>query len=175
MRKTAFFFSMIAAAGLTYGVSAAVRAAGEEKGGHTHDQGANAHTHGFAVGQPAAGTESDRTVEIVTTDAMDFNPDEIEVETGEIIRFVVKNTGTLHHSFTIGDKEWHREHEKQMQGTAGDDLVSHMQDEPNGTVVPPGETRSLTWKFGDSGAVQIGCHVPGHYPAGMKGEVRIDS
>lgn len=173
MHESVSFCSAIAAAWLTLGTTATLQAAGEHENGHAHDQDHQAHTHGFALGQPAEGSKPDRIIEIDATDSMDFNPSEIEVETGEVVRFVIENTGILHHSFTMGNKQWHQEHESEMQGISGEELDSHMQDEPNGTVVPPGETRSLTWKFEDSGVVEIGCHIPGHYPAGMTGEIEV--
>lgn len=173
MSKTSLMLSFTAAAGLALGAPAALHAAADHDSGHDHEERRPAHTHGFAFGQPADGAEPGRTIEITATDSMEFAPSEIEVETGETVRFVVKNTGRLHHSFTIGSRQWHRDHEQQMQGVAPEDLVSHMRDEPNGTVVPPGETRTLTWTFDERTVVQIGCHVPGHFPAGMKGEVEV--
>lgn len=173
MHKRAIFYSALTAAWLTLGTTATLQAAGEHENGHAHGQDQQAHTHGFALGEPAEGSEPDRIIEIDATDSMKFDPSEIEVETGEVVRFVIENTGTLHHSFTIGNSKWHQEHEDEMQGMSKEKLVSHMRDEPNGTVVPPGETRSLTWKFKESGVVEIGCHVPGHYPAGMKGEIEV--
>lgn len=171
MRNTISVYSLVTAAALTLGTTTAVRAAGDHEGGHAHEEGRSAHTHGFAFGQPAGEAEPDRTVRISATDSMDFDPAEIQVATGEVVRFVVENTGSMNHSFTIGPDEWHRKHEKEMQNVPQDELISHMKDEPNGTVIPPGETRSLTWVFEKEGAVRIGCHIPGHYPAGMKGKV----
>lgn len=172
---TRFLLALISASGLILGASSAIQAAGDHEGGHQHEEGQSPHTHGFAFGNPVKDKEPDRTVKILAKDTMEFNPSEIDVKRGEIIRFVVKNTGSLHHSFTIGTREWHKDHEKSMQGVAAEDLASHMKEEPNGTVVPPGETRSLTWKFVETGTVPIGCHVPGHYPAGMKGDIEIEA
>jgi uncharacterized cupredoxin-like copper-binding protein len=40
--------------------------------------------------------------------------------------------------------------------------------------VPPGETRELTWAFTTDQAPTYGCHVVGHFAAGMKGRFVID-
>lgn len=162
MHSRTLLFPIITVVGLSLGSSGALQAAGDHENGH-----------GFSFGKPVDAGEADRTVEIDATDSMDFQPSDIVVRTGEVVRFVVTNTGTLHHSFTLGSKSWHRDHEQQMQGLSPEDIVTHMRSEPNGAVVPPGETRTLTWKFLEPGVVEIGCHVPGHYPAGMKGKVDV--
>jgi uncharacterized cupredoxin-like copper-binding protein len=61
-----------------------------------------------------------------------------------------------------------------MQGMPMEEMAHHMRDEPNGLVVQPGETKSLTWRFAEGGPVQFACHIPGHYPAGMKGRIRVN-
>lgn len=170
MHKSTLFRSMITAAGLMLGTTPALHAAGDHGGGHQQSQGGD---HEFAVGEPAEGAEADRTVKIVASDKMSFKPARVEVEPGQVVRFVVENTGTLHHSFTIGSKDWHRHHEEEMQGMAVDKLVDHMRGEPNGVVIPPGESRKITWEFNSGGPVPFGCHVPGHYPAGMKGRIHL--
>ncbi len=162
MKKVFLYVFLIAGAAMTLQPSGPARAAGEHEGGH-----------GATVGEPAESTEPDRTVEITAADTMTFEPSTIRVGPGEVVRFVITNTGTLPHSFTIGSDEWHQHHEDEMQGMDPDNLIDHMRDEPNGIVVPPGESRELTWRFADGGQVLFGCHVPGHFPAGMKGEIRI--
>lgn len=172
MHKIAVFVSLIAAAGLAAGAPAALQAAG----GHQQNDGQDGdHGHEIEVGEPADITEPDRTVEVTATDEMEFEPRQVEITAGDVVRFTIVNTGTLPHSFTIGSNEWHEHHEEEMQGMAVDKIVGHMRDEPNGMVVPPGESRELTWRFEGDGPVQFACHVPGHYPAGMKGRIRIGS
>lgn len=43
-----------------------------------------------------------------------------------------------------------------------------MHDEPDGITLAPGETKEPTHTFATPGQYLAGCHVPGHYPAGMK-------
>lgn len=142
---------------------------GEHDGGrghkHSHEQ--------LAFGEPAPAAEPDRIVRIRAYDAMTFEPSPVSVEAGETVRFVVTNTGELQHSFTLGTPAYQRRHEKQMRGTPVDELAGHMDDVPNGIVVPPGESRTLIWAFEQGGPVQFACHIPGHYDAGMKGRIRL--
>lgn len=41
--------------------------------------------------------------------------------------------------------------------------------DPNAMTVPAGETHELTRTFTEAGDILMGCHVPGHYAAGMRG------
>jgi uncharacterized cupredoxin-like copper-binding protein len=94
-------------------------------------------------------------------------PDPIEVPAGVPVTFVVHNSGTVEHEFVIGDEEVQAEHEEEMAGGG----MGH--DEPNAILVDPGETKELTWTFEAAGETLAGCHVPGHYPAGMKATIRV--
>ena len=40
-------------------------------------------------------------------------------------------------------------------------------------VVKPGETGTLTTTFDSNTTLQIGCHQPGHYEAGMKATLTV--
>ncbi len=148
-------------------------AAGEHEGGHGHEDGHGDGGHQVAFGQPADPGDADRTVEVIARDTMRFEPDRIKVEAGETIRFVVNNVGQLQHSFTLGTPASQKAHEKEMQGMAMEAMAGHMDNDPTGMVVQPGGTGQLTWRFKASGPIQFACHIPGHYPAGMKGRIRI--
>lgn len=125
----------------------------------------------FAFGEPADAAEADRTIEITASDDLTFNPTELEVAPGETITFKVINQGEMPHDFTLGDEATQDEHEEAMSDMGG----MTMPDEPNAIVVAAGETKEITWRFADAGAVIFGCHQPGHYAAGMKGQVAIGS
>jgi uncharacterized cupredoxin-like copper-binding protein len=130
------------------------------------DGGAAAPT---AIGEPADGSEADRTIEVDAFD-MAFDLERIEVEAGEVVTFVVTNTGEAVHEFTLGDAAMQQEHADEMAA----DAQGHSHDDaPNTVTVDPGETEELTWRFGDAGEIQYACHVPGHYQAGMYGALVI--
>lgn len=139
---------------------------GEHGGGHNGSDSPS-------FGEPAEAAAADRTVTIDANDEMAFSPSTVDVEKGETVRFVVENVGELQHSFTLGTPKGQRQHEEEMKGMAADKMASHMTGDPTGMVIQPGQTRSLTWHFTQARAVQFACHIPGHYPAGMKGKIRI--
>jgi uncharacterized cupredoxin-like copper-binding protein len=39
--------------------------------------------------------------------------------------------------------------------------------------VAPGDTGELTYTFDEAGPLEVGCHEPGHYDAGMKIAVNV--
>lgn len=124
----------------------------------------------FAFGEPADAATATRTIEVATTDALAFEPAEITVTAGETITFRVVNNGEIIHDFTLGDEATQQEHEEEMREMAG---MAH--DQPNTVTIAAGETKELTWAFTEPGTVLIGCHQPGHYDAGMKGQITVGS
>lgn len=122
------------------------------------------------LGHAATADEADRSIEVELLDSLAFDPPGIEVSAGETITFVITNTGKAHHEFVIGDEGGQVKHAEHMMGE-GDMAMTH--DEPNAVSVPPGETKELTWAFTDPGTTVYGCHVPGHYDGGMKGEITV--
>ncbi len=95
-----------------------------------------------------------------------IEPAELTVKAGETITLRNVNSGQLPHDFTLGDQVTQDEHEQAMTGMT-------MPDEANAVVGAAGETRELTWHFTEAGAFLIGYHQPGHYAAGMKGEITV--
>jgi uncharacterized cupredoxin-like copper-binding protein len=108
----------------------------------------------------------DRTIAVEASDTMRFIPGEITVHEGETIAFVVTNSGEAPHEFVIGDEEVQQEHE----GTMSEE-VEHGDDAA--VSVAPGETATLVYTFEEAGELLYGCHVPGHYAAGMVGTITV--
>lgn len=126
--------------------------------------------HEFWFGEPAEAADAGRVIEIEAADDFSFTPAEVSVSVGETVTFRVVNTGNLPHDFTIGDAQLQDQHEEEM--ASGE---MHGVSDPNAMSLEPGETNELTWTFTESGTILIGCHVPGHYAAGMKGTLDIDA
>ncbi len=121
---------------------------------------------------PAAGTSAlagATRLPVTMTDALRMEPAQLSVPRGTPVTFVVTNSGAIDHEFYLGDEEEQAEHERDM---AGDDGMDH--DVPNGITVKPGQTKELTFTFPESGATLAGCHIPGHYPAGMKADIKVE-
>lgn len=121
------------------------------------------------VGGPADADRATRAIELSTKDSMAFDPSSIEVAAGETVTFVVTNTGKSVHEFTLGDAAMQREHAEVMAHMPSG--MAH--DLPNSVSLQPGETKQLTWQFGQVGTLEYACHEPGYYAAGMRGQITV--
>lgn len=147
-----------------------------------------AHTYDF--GEPALAARATRTVEVVMGD-MSFNPKAIEIKAGETVRFVLVNKGQLLHEFNLGDARMHARHQqemlkmqqngmltptrmKEMDHAAMGKMNHGMQhDDLNSVLVEPGKRAELTWTFTHPMNLEFACNVPGHYQAGMVGQLTV--
>jgi len=132
---------------------------------HRHPAG---HHASDAMGQPGKSSEVQRTVAVDMGDAMRFTPDRVQAKQGETIRFVVRNTGKLKHEFVLGTEATLKEHAALMQKFPD---MEHADE--NMVTVAPGQTGEVTWKFTRAGTTVFACLQPGHYEAGMRGQVHI--
>lgn len=102
-----------------------------------------------------------RTIEVEMQD-LAFSPTEIEADVGETIRLAFENTGKVVHEAYIGDAAAQADHAAEMDEMDEMDGMDH----DEALVLEPGERGELTYTVGE-GPVQIGCHQPGHFEAGM--------
>jgi uncharacterized cupredoxin-like copper-binding protein len=137
--------------------------------------------------RPGPARATGAPVRVVMNDRFRYQPASIMVRAGRRVTFAVHNAGRLPHEFILGDRATQLDHERQMQAApSGTDDThththAHMHDmaamaaaSPSGALtVPPGETRRLTWTFDKPGIVLYGCHVLGHWAAGMKGTIVV--
>ena len=114
-----------------------------------------------------AGSAAATRVEVELSDEMTISPNPIEVPAGVPVTFVVHNSGSIEHEFVIGDEETQAEHEAEM----AEGGMAHADD--NAVLVAAGGTEELTFTFAEAGETLAGCHVPGHYPAGMKATIVV--
>jgi uncharacterized cupredoxin-like copper-binding protein len=160
MKPTTLYFSMTLAAFVVAGAAA------------SHDDKSEHHGHAAAsaapYGRPADPADAKRTIAIDMSDQLRFTPAQVSVQKGEIVRFVVKNSGKLEHEFVLGTLPELKEHAQVMQKHPG---MEH--DAPHMAHVAPGKARSITWQFTESGEFFYGCLVPGHFEAGMAGKVVV--
>lgn len=138
------------------------------------DPAEDEHDEAFGFGEPADPADADRTVEVQTLEEGGFHyePTAIEVSAGETVTFRVHNVGEATHEFVLGDDRTQADHEAEMRAMASDDGMM-MHDEPNAVSVAPGATKRLTWTFTEPGELIYGCHEPGHYAAGMRGDLTV--
>ncbi|MCU6500358.1 cupredoxin family protein [Rugamonas sp. A1-17] len=147
---------------------AAAAASGDQMHGTAHQHGA--HDHGAPpVGKPGDPAQATRTVVVDMNDTMRFSPSTITVKQGEVVRFVVKNSGKLKHEIVIGSASELKEHAQMM---AKFPEMEHA--EANQVTLAPGMSGHLVWQFDSAGKVEFACLQPGHFEAGMKGIVVVD-
>ena len=125
----------------------------------------------------SAGDAALRTVEVEMVDIA-FKPTSLSIAKGETVEFVFKNTGRIDHDAFVGDRKAQDAHEAEMRGGGkGDkghgDGGDHDDDAADAVTVKPGKTERLKYTFDTAGTVEIGCHQPGHYEAGMKVTVAV--
>jgi chromosome segregation and condensation protein ScpB/uncharacterized cupredoxin-like copper-binding protein len=125
---------------------------------------------GTAVPMPMETVSSrpvNRTIQVDTTDALRFTPEQVSVRTGETSAFEVGNPGAVPHEFFIGTPAEQQDYEREMASDAP------MHAEPGQVDVPAGQTVRLVYTLDQPGSLEYGCHIPGHYPAGMRGTITI--
>ncbi|CAH0172117.1 copper-binding protein [Pseudomonas mediterranea] len=141
----------------------------------------------FDFGQPAPAVKASRSIDVVMGD-MTFDQRTLDIKAGETVRFVLINKGRLLHEFNLGDAAMHAEHQQEMlkmqqsgqlmptgmdHGSMDHDMAGMSHDDPNSVLVEPGKTAELTWTFSKATRLEFACNIPGHYQAGMKGDLTV--
>jgi uncharacterized cupredoxin-like copper-binding protein len=139
---------------------------GDEHHGKKEEHHADGHA--AVLGKPGDPGKVTSTIEVEMNDAMRFRPDSIQVERGETIRFVVRNTGKVKHEMVLGTIKELKEHAEMMRKSPE---MEHA--DPNQVSVEPGKTGELLWQFTNDGTFDFACLVPGHFEAGMVGKIRV--
>lgn len=143
-------------------------------------------TNGTGIGKNVGTPASPRTIEIAMVDIA-FQPTAVTVQADETVRFVFTNDGTVEHEATFGDETEQEAHAEEMRaaeatgmgsmdmgGTSGTDVDGHG-DEAAPLTLEPGASGEVIMTFDDPdlASTLIGCHVPGHWEAGMRVDVTI--
>jgi hypothetical protein len=121
-----------------------------------------------AYGRPGDPKRVNRVVRLEMSDSFRFTPAHVVVKRGETVRFIVHNAGSQFHEMVLGTTDQLREHAELMKRFPG---MEHS--EANMAHVQPGAHGDLVWQFTRAGTYQFACLVPGHYDAGMVGDVTV--
>lgn len=153
---------MILAAALSFLLPAAALAAGSHSGGHGE----------MAIGKAGEKSAAKRTVDIVMAEkddgSMVFEPAVLKVKAGETIRLKFINKGETDHEFVMDTNEAVLEHKVQMEKFPE---MEHA--DANSLRLAPGASGEIVWTFANAGDFQFACLIPGHYEAGMKGDITV--
>ncbi len=99
---------------------------------------------------------------------MHFSPELLEVRSGEQVKFVIRNAGSVSHEFFLGTKGENKGHAAMMAA-----MPDMKHDDANAKTVEPGQSATLLWRFTRKGEFEFACLIPGHYEVGMHGQVAV--
>lgn len=154
---------------LTLALSLPAFAAGTHSGGHDQDHSAMAAE--MMVGMPGDPEKVTRTIDVTMRESSDgkmlFEPQSLEVEKGETIRFTVTNDGALEHEFVLDTMKGNAKHKEAMA------KMDMEHDDPNSVRLDEGATGEVIWTFSNTGTFEFACLIPGHYESGMHGQVTV--
>lgn len=156
-------FNFVSRTGLAF--AAATLASSAAFAGGTHSGG---HHEESPIGKPGVAAKVTRTIQVDMGNGMRFKPSDIQVKRGETIRFVLKNTDSVKHEFSLGTPQELAEHYEVMKKFPD---MEH--DEPNKISLAPGQQGEVIWQFTKAGTVDFACLHVGHFDAGMKGQVKV--
>jgi uncharacterized cupredoxin-like copper-binding protein len=109
---------------------------------------------------PKVGTKDNpRLILVSMDDHLKFMPDRIAVTPGETVRFLLTNAGTVTHEFAVGPKD-------KVDADEVDGVVVQEADEILGHHL-----KTLDYTFDGTKTYRFACHEPGHFEAGMKGDI----
>jgi hypothetical protein len=145
--------------------------------GHSHgDSAAHGHESYDTNNTDPVSQVVSRSIEVRMDDQMRFTPSQIEVQAGETIRFVVHNAGKVEHEMVLGHDQAIREHTEAMKRDAAQGKAhgaDHHQSTGAAITVEAGQTGELVVTFPQATKLQMACLIPGHYEAGMRGQVNV--
>ncbi|ACP22172.1 putative copper oxidase, possibly exported (plasmid) [Sinorhizobium fredii NGR234] len=133
---------------------------------------AGGHGEAMAVGEPGKKADATQTIRVTMKETEDgkmiFTPSTFKVRKGQTVRFAIKNAGELDHEFVLDQEDKIMEHKAVMEK-----FPEMEHDDPNAIRLAAGESGEIIWKFTNDGTFKIACLVPGHYDAGMHGDVTV--
>jgi uncharacterized cupredoxin-like copper-binding protein len=133
---------------------------------------AGGHGEAMAVGEPGKKANATQTIRVTMKETDDgkmiFTPSTFKVRKGQTVVFAIKNAGELDHEFVLDQEDKIIEHKAAMEK-----FPEMEHDDPNAIRLAAGESGEIIWKFTNDGTFKIACLVPGHYDAGMHGDVTV--
>lgn len=133
---------------------------------------AGGHGEAMAVGEPGNKAQATQTIRVTMKETDDgkmlFTPNSFKVRQGQTVVFSIKNAGELDHEFVLDQEDKIMEHKAVMEK-----FPEMEHDDPNAIRLAAGKSGQIVWKFTNGGTFRIACLVPGHYDAGMHGDVNV--
>jgi uncharacterized cupredoxin-like copper-binding protein len=149
-------------AGLLAMIANPVFASGNHDGGHGET----------LAGEPGKKSKVTQTIQVTMKETEDgkmlYMPASVKVKEGQTVRFAISNAGETDHEFVLDTHEEIMEHKKVMEK-----FPEMEHDDPNSVRLAPGKSGEIIWKFTKSGTLTFACLIPGHYEAGMHGDIDV--
>ena len=111
-----------------------------------------------------------RAITITMLDTMRFSPDKLDIQQGDTVKIIIKNTGGMLHELVIGTKKELAAHAALMLK-----FPEMEHDEPYMAHIPAGKTGEIVWTFNRAGNFDFACLIAGHYQAGMVGKIVVSA
>lgn len=144
-------------------LSSSALASGSHSGGHGEK---------MVVGEPGDKAKATQTIRVTMKETDDgkmlFTPAVIKVRKDQTVKISIRNTGTVDHEFVLDQQDKIMEHKKVMEKFPE---MEHA--DANSIRLAAGETGEIIWKFTTDGAFKFACLIPGHFEAGMHGDVTV--
>ncbi|MBB3286872.1 MULTISPECIES: plastocyanin/azurin family copper-binding protein [unclassified Rhizobium] len=133
---------------------------------------AGGHDEKMAVGEPGDKTKVTQTIRVTMKETEDgkmlFQPAVINVRKGQTVKIAIKNAGGTDHEFVLDQEDKILEHKAVMEKFPE---MEHA--DANSIRLPAGQSGEIVWKFTSDGEFKFACLIPGHYEAGMHGDVTV--
>lgn len=136
--------------------------------------GSHAGGHGEAmeVGEPGKKAKATQTITVSMQETDDgkmiFKPNAFKVRKGQTVIFKIKNAGEMDHEFVLDQEDKIMEHKALMEK-----FPEMEHDDPNAIRLQAGKSGEVVWKFTNGGTFKFACLVPGHFEAGMHGDITV--
>ena len=135
------------------------------------------------IGKPGKIENVTRIINIKLYDNY-FEPKNIQAKKGETILFNIENLGQLVHEYSIATKKMHIKHQPEMLELFNKNIltatkidkekIKFVHSHKNSVLLEPQEEKKIIWKFDTTINLQAACNVPGHYEAGMVGDINLN-
>jgi uncharacterized cupredoxin-like copper-binding protein len=148
-------------------------------GGHAHGEAGSVSKMAHGEEKTSTALTVSRSINIDMNDTMRFSPDQLAVDAGEAIKLVVRNSGKLPHEMVLGSEDALKVHAAEMQQASAQKsghTDSHDHNSSSNILalsVQPGETKEWVIRFDKAQNLQIACLIPGHFDAGMIGQLTV--
>jgi uncharacterized cupredoxin-like copper-binding protein len=133
---------------------------------------AGGHGEKMAVGEPGDKSKVTQTIRVSMKETEDgkmlFQPAVIKVRKDQTVKISIKNAGQSDHEFVLDQEDKILEHKKVMEKFPE---MEHA--DANSLRLTAGQSGEIVWKFTTGGEFKFACLIPGHYEAGMHGDVTV--